>query len=91
MNEGERKMSEASESTTSDKSNRDQYLSEVKALYIESKAPLDQRDNRFFDSTLKLFRQAGKSRFDHRVWRESKMLPEMIMLHQKRYIGIKPP
>lgn len=69
-------------------SHRDQYLKEVEALYIESKAPLDQRDNRFFDSTLKLFLQAGKSNFDHKVWRESEMLTEMITLHQTRYIKL---
>lgn len=71
-------------------SHRDEYLKEVEALYIESKAPLDQRDNRFFDSTLKLFLQAGKSNFDHEVWRESKMLPEMITIHQKRYMELNP-
>ena len=90
MSQGEQKISEGSKSTASDNPNRDQYLSEVKALYIESKAPLDQRDNTFFNSTLNLFLQAGKSSFDHRVWRESKMLPEMIMLHQKRYIQLNP-
>ena len=71
-------------------SHRDQYLKEVEALYIESKAPLDQRDNRFFDSTLKLFLQAGKSNFDHKAWRESEMLGEMITLHQTRYIKLNP-
>lgn len=83
-------MSEGSESTTSDNPKRNQYLLEVEALYIESKAPLDQRDNTFFDSTLELFLQAGKSKFEHKVWRESEMLSEMITLHQTRYIKLNP-
>ena len=65
---------------------RDKFLSEYESLVQESNAPLEARDNYYQDVTRRLFQEDGRSDFEHQVWRETEMLPEMIRLHQENYL-----
>ena len=69
---------------------RADFWSQLERLIHESNAPLETRDNSNQEATRILFQKDGRSEFDHQVWRETKMLPEMIRLHQQRFLELNP-
>ena len=69
---------------------RDKFLSEHESLVQESNAPLEARDNCNQEATRRLFQEDGRSDFEHQVWRETEMLPEMIRLLQENYLKLNP-
>ena len=78
------------ENSTHNQKVRDKFLSEHESLVQESNAPLEARDNCNQEATRRLFQEDGRSDFEHQVWRETEMLPEMIRLHQVNYLKLNP-
>ena len=75
------------ENSTHNQKVRDKFLSEHESLVQESNAPLEARDNCNQEATRRLFQEDGRSDFEHQVWRETEMLPEMIRLHRENYLS----
>ena len=83
-------MSSKTETRANNQRVRDDFWSFLESLVRESTAPLDARDNSNQEATRKLFKQSGRSDFEHQAWRDTEMLAEMIQLHQERYIKLNP-
>ncbi|UPH91070.1 hypothetical protein [Synechococcus sp. NB0720_010] len=69
---------------------RVKFRSLLEVLVLEDGSPLEARDESNQEETRKLFKEEGKSDFEHQSWRETEMLPEMIRLHINKYLKLNP-